>query len=211
MKTCFSDWSQSLPLVAILRGIESHEAEHHVGALIEAGFTMIEVPLNSPDPFTSIVRLQQRFGDVALIGAGTVLQTEQLTRLIDTGARLMVSPNTDTQLIRMAKKANMIALPGFFTASEAFAALAAGADALKLFPAEAMPSTDVIKALGAVIPKQVPIYPVGGVTPQNMAEYLRAGASGFGLGSSLYRAGQSVDDTRRHADAFVRAWRELQI
>lgn len=198
-----------LPMVAILRGIKPEEVLAHGEALINAGFSILEVPLNSPEPFKSIEILQQAFGDSALIGAGTVMRKEQLEKLVEIGAGLMVCPHTDVELIRAAKAAGLYAFPGFFTASEAFAALDAGADAIKLFPAEAMTSPKVISALCAVIPKSVRICPVGGVTPDNMGTYIEAGAQGFGLGSALYKAGQSVDTTAQNAKAFVQGWQAI--
>ncbi|GAB3482859.1 2-dehydro-3-deoxy-6-phosphogalactonate aldolase [Marinomonas epiphytica] len=191
------------PLIAILRGITPQEVLAHGQALYEAGFRVIEVPLNSPEPFESIQLLQDHFAGKALIGAGTVLQSEQVNHLAATGAGLMVCPHTDELLIRQAKAAGLLALPGFLSPTEAFKALQAGADGLKLFPAEALPSTSVIKALRAVLPKDVPLCPVGGVSPSNMAEYLQQGASGFGLGSALYRAGQEVQQTQVRAEAFI--------
>jgi len=198
-----------LPMVAILRGIKPEEVLAHGEALIDAGFSILEVPLNSPEPFKSIALLQQKFGDRALIGAGTVMRKDQVEQLAEIGAGLMVCPHTDVDLIKAAKAAGLYAFPGFFTASEAFAALDAGADGLKLFPAEAMTSAKVISALGAVIPKSVRICPVGGVTPDNMATYIDAGAQGFGLGSALYKAGQSVSLTQKNAKAFVAGWHTI--
>ncbi|TDO95816.1 2-dehydro-3-deoxy-6-phosphogalactonate aldolase [Marinomonas balearica] len=206
----FEEQMNRFPLVAILRGIKPSEVLAHVEELINVGFGIIEVPLNSPEPFTSIAAVQEAYGDRALIGAGTVLTTEQVAQLADTGAKLMVSPHTDPNLIRCAKEKGLYALPGFFSASEAFSALQAGADGLKLFPAEALPSPNVIKALGAVIPKHVWICPVGGVTPSNMDVYLDAGARGFGLGSALYKAGQSVETTANNAKAFAASWQAYQ-
>lgn len=210
MKQAFSQWMQPLPLVAILRGIKANEVEAHAEVLVEVGFRLIEVPLNSPDPFTSIARLQQRFGQQVLIGAGTVLQHDQLQQLVQTGAGLMVCPHTDITLIRAAKEAGLFALPGFFTPSEAFAALAAGADGLKLFPAEALPSPQALAALKAVLPPETWVLPVGGVNPKGMQEYVNAGARGFGLGSALYKAGQSLEDTRQKAQAFVQGWQHVE-
>lgn len=198
-----------LPMVAILRGIKPEEVLAHGEALINAGFGILEVPLNSPEPFKSIALLQQTYGDRALIGAGTVMNKEQVAQLVEIGAGLMVCPHTDVSLIKAAKAAGLYAFPGFFTASEAFAALEAGADGLKLFPAEALTSPKVISALGAVIPKSVRICPVGGVTPDNLKAYIDAGAQGFGLGSALYKAGQSVETTAQQAKAFVQAWHHL--
>lgn len=206
----FDALMQDFPMVAILRGIEPHEVLAHGKALIDAGFRIIEVPLNSPQPFDSIRLLQAAYGDTTLIGAGTVLTLAQLTELVQTGAGLMVCPHTDVELIKAAKVAGLSAMPGFFTASEAFAALHAGADAVKLFPAEALPTINVVKALGAVIPAKTWLCPVGGVTPDNLADYLNVGARGFGLGSALYRKGQSLIQTTNNAQAFAAAWEALR-
>jgi 2-dehydro-3-deoxyphosphogalactonate aldolase len=205
----FSTLMAELPMVAILRGIKPEEVLDHGEALINAGFSILEVPLNSPEPFKSIALLQQKFGDKALIGAGTVMRKDQVNQLVEIGAKLMVCPHTDVELIRAAKAAGLYAFPGFFTASEAFAAIEAGADAIKLFPAEAMTSPQVISALCAVVPRSVRICPVGGVTPLNIGSYIDAGAQGFGLGSALYKAGQSVETTSHNAQAFVAAWKAL--
>lgn len=207
MTHSFDALMQAFPMVAILRGVTPDEVVEHAQVLLDAGFRLIEVPLNSPDAFTSIRTLQERFGDQALIGAGTVLTMSQLTELVATGAKLMVCPHTDVELIKAAKVAGLYAMPGFFTASEAFAALHAGADAVKLFPAEALPTINVVKALGAVIPAETWLCPVGGVTPENVADYLKVGARGFGLGSALYKKGQSVTTTQANAEAFMSAWK----
>ncbi|MBJ6123015.1 2-dehydro-3-deoxy-6-phosphogalactonate aldolase [Sphingomonas mollis] len=191
------------PLVAILRGITPPEVDAVGDALVDAGFSMIEVPLNSPDPFTSIARLVARLGDRALVGAGTVLTVEDVARLRDTGARLMISPNTNPAVITAAADAGLIALPGYFTPSEAFVALAAGAAGLKLFPAEAA-SPSVIKAHRAVLPKDVPILAVGGMTPDTIPDW-REACDGFGLGSALYKPGQDAADVARQATRFVEA------
>lgn len=206
MVASFNELMTEFPMVAILRGIQPNEVVEHTQVLINSGFRLIEVPLNSPDAFTSIRLLQNTFGEKALIGAGTVLTMAQLTELVATGAKLMVCPHTDVELIKAAKVAGLYAMPGFFTASEAFAALHAGADAVKLFPAEALPSINVVKALGAVIPSDVWLCPVGGVTPDNVKDYFTVGARGFGLGSALYKKGQSVEITKANADAFMAAW-----
>ncbi|MBJ7539049.1 2-dehydro-3-deoxy-6-phosphogalactonate aldolase [Marinomonas transparens] len=210
MKHSFDALMQEFPMVAILRGVQPDEVVEHTRVLIETGFRLIEVPLNSPDPFTSIRLLQDTFGEQALIGAGTVLTMSQLTQLVATGAGLMVCPHTDVELIKAAKVAGLYAMPGFFTASEAFAALHAGADAVKLFPAEALPTLNVINALGAVIPADTWICPVGGVTPANVEDYLKVGARGFGLGSALYKKGQSVVTTKANAEAFMATWKSYQ-
>jgi len=202
----FAEAMADLPLVAILRGVKPDEVEDIGDALVGEGFRLIEVPLNSPDPFASIARLQAAFGSRAMIGAGTVLHAADVDRLAATGAKLCVSPHTDVCVIRQAKQAGLVALPGAATPSEAFAALAAGADALKLFPAEAM-TPAVVKAWRAVLPREVALLPVGGVTPESMAGWRAAGAGGFGLGSALYKPGASAADVAARARAFVSAWR----
>jgi len=190
------------PLVAIIRGVTPDEVEGIGEALIGAGIRIIEVPLNSPDPLGSIGRLAKRFGNEALIGAGTVLEPEDVERIADVGGRLIVSPNTDVLVIEAVVEAGLVSTPGYFTPSEAFDALNAGAHALKLFPAEAA-SPAVVKAQRAVLPEDVPLIVVGGVTPDKMAAYLEAGANGFGLGGSVYKAGQTPDEVTAQARAFV--------
>jgi 2-dehydro-3-deoxyphosphogalactonate aldolase len=199
----------SCPLVAILRGITPDEAESVGAALIAAGVRIIEVPLNSPEPLESIARLSRRFGEEALIGAGTVLDPADVARVADAGGRLMVSPGSDPAVIAATRAAGMVSAPGFFTPSEAFAALRAGANALKLFPAEAA-SPAVVKALRAVLPKDVPLLVVGGVTPEKVRAYLDAGADGFGLGGALYSPGTSAEEVGRRATAFVEAVRTVR-
>jgi len=199
------DLMARLPLVAILRGIRPDEVEAIGGALVEAGFALIEVPLNSPDPLTSIARLAEAFGDTAMIGAGTVLDPTDVPRIAEAGGRLIVMPHSDTAVIGAVKQAGLTCVPGFATPTEAFAALAAGADALKLFPAEANPPA-VLKAMRAVLPAAVPVLPVGGITPDSMAAYRAAGAAGFGLGSALYRPGMTAADVSENAAAFRSAF-----
>jgi 2-dehydro-3-deoxyphosphogalactonate aldolase len=194
------------PLVAILRGIQPHEAEGVAGALIDAGFSMIEVPLNSPDPFASVEAIARRFGDEALVGAGTVLDPGQVRRLCDAGGRLMVSPNSDTGVISAAVAAGLITLPGYFSPSEGFAALKAGATGLKLFPAEAA-SPAMLKAHRAVLPPDTTILIVGGITPDTMSPWQEAGANGFGLGSALYKPGRTPAEVAAIATRFVAATR----
>jgi 2-dehydro-3-deoxyphosphogalactonate aldolase len=200
-------WSM-LPLVAILRGLTTAEAVPAGRVLYEAGFRFIEVPLNSPEPFESIARLRQALPAEALVGAGTVMHAEQVARLRAIDAELVVMPHADVAVIAAAKAHGRLCMPGVATPTEAFAALAAGADALKLFPAELV-TPRVIKALRAVLPPTVRLLPVGGITPASMAEHIVAGANGFGLGSALYTPGLPLDDLAQRAHAFVTAWRAL--
>jgi len=192
------------PLIAIIRGVTPEAAEATGDALYEGGIRIIEVPLNSPRPLDSIALLRARLGGRAMIGAGTVLDTQQVAAVRGAGGELIVSPATDVEVIRATTAAGMVSCPGFFTPSEAFAAIGAGAHALKLFPAEAA-SPAVLKAMRAVLPAEVPVIVVGGVTPESMAPWLEAGAVGFGLGSGLYRPGQSPADTRARAESYVQA------
>ena len=189
-------------LVAIIRGVTPDEAEAIGAAIFDAGIRIIEVPLNSPDPLASIRRLADSFGDRALIGAGTVLDPAQVADVQSAGGRLIVSPNTNAAVIRATVAAGMISSPGYFTPSEAFTAIEAGAEALKFFPAEAA-SPAVIKAQKAVLPKHVPLMVVGGIKPDNMRPWLDAGATGFGLGSGLYAPGRSAAETAEAARAYV--------
>ena len=197
------------PLVAILRGIRPEEALEIGEALVGKGFCTLEVPLNSPAPLKSIELLAARLGAQALVGAGTVLSEAAARDVASAGGRLVVMPHADGAVIRAAKAAGCLCLPGVATVTEAFAALAAGADALKLFPAEQL-SPEVLKAWRAVLPPQCGLFPVGGITPERMAVYVRAGANGFGIGSALYRPGKPAADVSRDAVAFVDAWAALQ-
>jgi 2-dehydro-3-deoxyphosphogalactonate aldolase len=190
------------PLVAIIRGVTPDEAEAIGAALWEGGIRIVEVPLNSPDPFASIERLARSLGDRALVGAGTVLRPEQVAQVRDAGGQVIVSPNTYAPVIEAAEAAGMVSLPGYFTPSEAFEALRAGATGLKLFPAEGA-SPAVVKAQRAVLPKDVPLLVVGGVKPDAMQPWLDAGANGFGLGGGLYVPGQSAEETAAKARAYV--------
>jgi len=192
------------PLVAILRGVRPDEVESVGAALVEAGIGIIEVPLNSPEPFDSIAPLARRFGEEALVGAGTVLERADVIRVAEAGGRLIVSPGTDPEVITATCAAGLVSAPGYFTPSEAFAALRAGAHALKLFPAEAA-SPAVVKAQVAVLPKDVPLLVVGGITPDKMAAYREAGAKGFGLGGALYRPGMTPAEVAERARLFVSA------
>jgi len=195
-----------LPLIAILRGLTPAEAPAIGQALLDSGFALIEVPLNSPEPLQSIAALTRQFPQ-ALIGAGTVLNAQQVTDVHAAGGRLIVSPHFQPAVVAQALALGMVVLPGVATPSEAFAALDAGAHGLKLFPAE-MISPATVKALRAVLPPAAALMPVGGITPDNMAAYRAAGASGFGLGSALYAPGRSAAQVRAQADAFVQAWRD---
>jgi len=190
------------PLVAIVRGVTPDEAEAVGEAIYEAGIRIIEVPLNSPDPLNSIGRLANRFGERMLVGAGTVLTSADVRRVADAGGRIMVSPDTNVEVIAATAAAGLVASPGYFTPSEAFAAIRAGATALKLFPAEAA-TPAVLKAQLAVLPKDLPVMVVGGVKPDSMRPWVEAGASGFGLGGGLYKPGQSPADTLARARAYV--------
>lgn len=197
-----------LPLVAVLRGITPAEVPAVGDALVEAGFRILEVPLNSPRPFESIARLAERFGARCLTGAGTVRDTADVARVREAGGELIVMPHSDAAVIHEAKRAGLVCLPGVATPTEAFAALDAGADGLKMFPAEAMPPP-VLKAWRAVLPGATLLFPVGGIRPDTMADYWAAGASGFGTGSNLYRPGASIEDVRSAAAAYASAFREL--
>jgi 2-dehydro-3-deoxyphosphogalactonate aldolase len=194
-----------LPLIAILRGLTPAEAPAMGEALVSSGFAIIEVPLNSPEPFKSITALSQQFPQT-LIGAGTVLHAQQVKEVHAAGGRLVVAPNFNPAVVAQALALNMVVLPGVATPTEAFAALDAGAHGLKLFPAE-MISPATVKAMRAVLPKDAALMPVGGITPDNMAVYRAAGATGFGLGSALYAPGRSAQAVQQQAQAFVRAFK----
>ena len=197
-------WLRRCPLVAILRGIRPDEAEDVAAALVAAGLRVIEVPLNSPEPMTSIALLQRRFGDEALIGAGTVMSAAQVAQVADAGGRLIVTPHADPELVRAATSAGLLAVPGFFTPAEAFSLLDAGADALKLFPAEAA-SPATLRALGAVLPAGTMLLPVGGVDAANLPSWHAAGAAGYGIGSAIYKPGDDAASVRAKADRLLTA------
>lgn len=203
------------PLVAILRGVRPDEVEAIADAIVEAGFAMIEVPLNSPDPIESISRLARRYGPDILIGAGTVLSVADVAAVGAAGGRLIVAPNSNVDVIAAAVSDGMICLPGYFTPTEAFAALAAGATGLKLFPADAA-SPALAKAHRAVLPRTTPLLAVGGVTLDNLGDWAAAGANGAGLGSTLYTAGATAAEVGTRAQAFAAraqqiAWPQLPV
>lgn len=200
----FQSAMQALPLVAILRGLTPAEAEPVGDALVGAGFRLLEVPLNSPEPLASIALLRRRFPD-ALMGAGTVLDAAQVRAVHEAGGELIVAPNFDAAVVAEARRLGMVSLPGVMTPTEAFGALAAGATGLKLFPAE-LASPAVVKALLAVLPRGTALMPVGGISPDNMQPWRDAGAAGFGIGSSLYKPGKSAAAVAADAIKFVAAY-----
>jgi 2-dehydro-3-deoxyphosphogalactonate aldolase len=190
------------PLIAIIRGVTPDEAEAIGEAIFQGGIRIIEVPLNSPDPLKSIERIAAKFGDRMLVGGGTVFTPANVGDIQAVGGRLIISPHTNPNVIRATAQAGLVSCPGYFTPTEAFAALDSGATALKLFPAEGA-STAVLQAQMAVIPKDVPMIMVGGIKPDNMQPWIDAGAAGFGLGGGLYRPGQSPAETLDKARAYV--------
>jgi len=197
-----------MPLIAILRGISTEEVVAVTGSLIAEGFTMIEVPLNSPNALKSIQLLSEKFGEQALIGAGTVLNIKQVQQVADAGGKLIVSPNANVDVIKKTKALAMISIPGVATPTELFSAMDAGADSVKAFPAEMLP-INAIKSWRAVMPIDFPIFAVGGVNVSNMPAYKSAGVDGFGLGSNLYKSGKSLSDVQVDAKAFIDAAKEF--
>lgn len=197
---------EELPLVAILRGVQPDEVVEVAGALVDAGIRAIEVPLNSPEPYRSLQRLCDAYGTTCLCGAGTVLDPTQVERVHEAGGSLIVAPNTDTSVVRRALDLGLIAMPGFATATEAFLALSAGAQYLKLFPASTY-GLEHVKALRAVLPRSTRIFAVGGIGPDALAEWRRAGVDGFGIGSEIYRPGLDAREISRRASAIVSAYR----
>ena len=200
----FRDHLGRCPLVAILRGVTPDEVVAVGEALVEAGIEIIEVPLNSPDPLVSIEALAKRFGDTVLVGAGTVLTVEQVGQVARAGGRIIVSPSTDYDVIAATAAEGLVSAPGYFTPSEAFLALKAGATALKLFPAEAA-TPALVRAQRAVLPRDLPLLIVGGVKPDAVGQWFEAGADGFGLGSALYKPGQTAAQVGQQARDFVTA------
>jgi 2-dehydro-3-deoxyphosphogalactonate aldolase len=197
-----------LPLIAVLRGITPEEIAPVSAALTDEGFRILEVPLNSPRPFDSIRALATSLGDSCLVGAGTVLATGDVAAVRAAGGRLIVMPHGDVAIVREAKRQGLVCIPGVATPTEAFAALAAGADALKMFPADQL-SPAALKAWRAVLPPAALVFPVSGIKPDDMAPYWAAGANGFGTGSNLYRPGAGADEVRRAAAAYASAFRAL--
>ena len=201
-RQAFDDAFARCPLIAILRGVTPDAVEPIGDALVEAGFTILEVPMNSPDPLDSIARLARRLEGRAVVGAGTVLRVEDVPAVGAAGGTLIIAPNANVQVIAAAAERGYVALPGIATPTEAFAALDAGAAALKLFPAEAA-SPAVLKAMRAVLPKGTRVLPVGGIVPEIMAEWRNAGAAGFGLGSALYAPGMTAAEVGARAARFI--------
>lgn len=202
----------SIPLIAILRGTTPSEILAQADTLITAGFSMIEVPLNSPNAIESISLLVSTYGNEFLLGAGTVYNEELAQQVIDTGANFIVTPNFNQLVVIKAVSAGCVCYPGVVTPTEAFAAVAAGASGLKLFPIS-MLGMDGLKAMMSVLPKEISCFPVGGInaTAQSMHPYLAAGAKGFGLGSSLYRAGMTLDELRKNAHEFVSVYKQFNV
>ena len=194
------------PLLAILRGIQPSEVEAIAAVLINAGISNIEIPLNSPQGLDSIGKLASRYDDKILIGAGTVLRVGEVDSVAAVGGRLIVSPHVNVNVVRRAKALNLIALPGAATPTEAYRAMDAGADGIKMFPAEMLPPS-VVRAWRAVLPQNIPLLPVGGIVADNTAAYRAAGASGFGIGSSLYKPGMSTEEVKRAASALISSLR----
>ncbi len=199
-----TSWLGRCPLIAILRGVKPDEVVAIGAALERQGIAIVEVPLNSPQPMESIALLARTFGDRLLIGAGTVMAPAQVVEIAGAGGRLIVTPHADAAIARAAKQQGLLAVPGFFTPAEAFAMLAAGADGLKLFPSEAA-SPAVLRALRAVLPPGTAVLPVGGIDASNMAAWRAAGAAGFGIGSAIYRSGDSPETVSAKAQALIAA------
>jgi 2-dehydro-3-deoxyphosphogalactonate aldolase len=209
MSSSLHSYLAELPFIAILRGLTPENAVPVGHRLVEAGFRIIEVPLNSPEPLRSIERLAKSMPDGVLVGAGTVLDPDQVNAIRDVGGRLVVMPHADLDVIRRGKELGLICTPGVATPTEGFSALKAGADGLKFFPAEAIPPP-VVRAWRAVLPKETIIIPVGGIKPDTIKPYVDAGADGFGLGSALFTAAMEVAEIARNAQVFAEAWRVLR-
>lgn len=206
-----TSWTQKLsemPLVAILRGLPPEHAIDVSTVLVEAGFKIIEVPLNSPEPYESISKIKKHFGDQIIVGAGTVLTGENARKVHDCGGELIVAPNLDPEVAEVSRALGMIYCPGILTPTEAFLALKLGATTIKLFPADAHPPS-YIKAIRAVLPPETSIMPTGGIVPDNMAQYISAGANGLGLGSALYSSNKTLDEIASAAKKYIAAIRPL--
>ena len=201
-------WLARCPLIAILRGVRPDEVEAIAEALLGAGVAIVEVPLNSPEPIESIRRLAARYGERMLVGAGTVMKPAQVDAIADAGGKLLVTPHADVAVVRAAKARGMLACPGGFTPTEFFSLLAAGADAVKLFPAEAA-SPAVLRAVRAVLPSGTMVLPVGGIAADNMEQWLAAGAAGFGIGSSIFKPGDTPEIVAAKARSLVAAHRHV--
>jgi 2-dehydro-3-deoxyphosphogalactonate aldolase len=199
---------ETMPLVAILRGLTPADAVPVAASLRRTGIVCLEVPLNSPQPFDSIAAIRAKFGEHLIVGAGTVLTSDEVTRAAAAGAQFIVSPNTETKVIEATKALNLASVPGFFTPTEALAAAQAGADALKLFPAEGANPAH-LKAMKAVLPRTLPVLAVGGVSESNMIDWLAAGAAGFGIGGALYRPGETPAAVEAKARALVAAFKAI--
>jgi 2-dehydro-3-deoxyphosphogalactonate aldolase len=207
-KISLQSYLRPLPLIAVLRGITPAEIDSVGAALIDNGFRILEVPLNSPEPFDSIARLERRFGERCLTGAGTVIKVTDVAKVAAAGGKLIVMPHGDVEIVREAKRLGMLCVPGVATPTEAFAALDAGADGLKMFPAEQL-SPAALKAWRAVLPKDALVFPVGGIRPDNMAPYWEVGANGFGTGSNLYAPGATADTVREAAARYAAGFASL--
>ena len=199
----------ALPFIAILRGLEPSEALDVATVLRDAGFRILEVPLNSPSPVDSIGKIAARFGNDMLVGAGTVLDRKSVDTVASAGGRLIVSPNFNAEVVGATKRRGLLSIPGVATPSEAFAALDAGADAIKLFPAEMIAPT-VVRSMRAVLPREAKLVPVGGIAPDNIAAYRRAGATAFGIGSALFKPGKSAAEVAQAAETFARVVKGAQ-
>ena len=200
--------NNQMPLVAVLRGITPDEAVAVSDILVDTGFTIMEVTLNSPNPYDSIALMQQRHGDTIALGAGTVLQPTQVKKVKDAGGQLIISPNLNVAVIHETVEQDMVSIPGCYTPSEAFTALDAGADVIKFFPADTL-GVSFIKGVKAVLPTDTRICPTGGVTADNMGDFMGAGATSMGMGSALYKAGKSLNDLRTSAENFVGAYQSI--
>lgn len=204
----FLKQNMAMPLIAIIRGVKPDEVIAVTQSLIDEGFTMVEVPLNSPDALKSIQLISKEFGEQILIGAGTVLNTEQVQQVADAGGKLIVSPNANVDVIKKTKSLGLVSIPGVATPTEIFSAIDAGADGVKAFPADMLPKS-AFKSWRAVMPKDFPIFAVGGINVSNMAAYKSAGVDGFGFGSNLYKSGKSLLAVRDDAKAFIKKVKEL--